>query len=45
VADRLAKQDDQLALEARLSWISYARRQLVPLLAESPGKAGTGESA
>ena len=39
VAERLAKQDDQLALEARLSWITYARRQLVPLLSEGSGEA------
>jgi DNA-binding PadR family transcriptional regulator len=42
VAERLAKQDDQLALEARLSWIAYARRQLAPLLAERSGEAGHG---
>jgi DNA-binding PadR family transcriptional regulator len=39
VADRLAKQEEQLSLEARLSWIGYARRQLAPLLAERPGEA------
>jgi hypothetical protein len=40
VADRLAKQEDQLSLEARLSWIGYARRQLAPLLAERSKEAG-----
>jgi DNA-binding PadR family transcriptional regulator len=41
VADRLAKQEDQLALEARLSWIGYARRQLAPLLQEGSEQEGS----
>lgn len=40
MADRLAKQDDQLTLEARLSWINYARRQLKPLLSERVPREG-----
>jgi DNA-binding PadR family transcriptional regulator len=42
VAERLADQDEQLALGARLSWIRYARRELEALLDESP-KRGPGK--
>jgi len=34
VAHRLADHDEQLALEARLTWIRYARRELSTLLEE-----------
>jgi DNA-binding PadR family transcriptional regulator len=37
IANRLADQDEQLALEARLSWIRYARRELTALVDE-PGE-------
>jgi DNA-binding PadR family transcriptional regulator len=37
VAHRLADQDEQLALEARLSWIRYARRELTALVDEDGG--------
>lgn len=36
VAHRLAEQDEELALEARLSWIRYAREELADLLKEQP---------
>jgi DNA-binding PadR family transcriptional regulator len=39
VAHRLADQDEQLALEARLSWIRYARRELTALVEEA-GEGG-----
>ena len=39
VAFRLADQDEQLALEARLSWIRYARRELNALV-EQGGQGG-----
>jgi DNA-binding PadR family transcriptional regulator len=34
VAHRLAEQDEQLTLEARLSWIRYAREELADMLEE-----------
>jgi DNA-binding PadR family transcriptional regulator len=34
VAHRLAEQDEQLTLEARLSWIRYAREELADMLKE-----------
>jgi DNA-binding PadR family transcriptional regulator len=37
VAERLAEQDAQLALEARLSWIRYAREELAELVEQRPG--------
>jgi hypothetical protein len=41
VATRLAEEDEQLALEARLSWIRYARRELSAVLGQ-PGTDDTG---
>lgn len=40
VALGLAHEEDKLALEARLSWIKYAREELRELLQQPPGKAG-----
>lgn len=40
VAERLAGEDEQLSLEARLSWISFARRELEALVA---GRIDGGE--
>jgi DNA-binding PadR family transcriptional regulator len=40
VAQRLAEQDEELALEARLSWIRYAREELGDLLEQRPEGAG-----
>jgi len=37
VAQRLAEEDEHLALEARLSWIRYARRELLAMIDERPG--------
>jgi hypothetical protein len=37
VAERLAEEDEHLALEARLSWIRYARRELAALIEERDG--------
>lgn len=42
VAERLADQDDQLAMGARLSWIEYARRELQALLEERAKEARQG---
>lgn len=36
LASRLADQDEQLALEAKLSWIRYAREELADLLQQCP---------
>lgn len=36
MADRLADQDEQLALQARLSWIRYARHELTALRKDPP---------
>jgi DNA-binding PadR family transcriptional regulator len=40
VANRLAEQDEQLTLEARLSWIRYAREELAELLEERAREGG-----
>ena len=43
VAHRLADRDEQLGLEARLSWIRYARRELTTILEQPASEAGPGE--
>ncbi|MCL2769867.1 MAG: PadR family transcriptional regulator [Solirubrobacterales bacterium] len=40
VAERLAGRDEELSLGARLSWIKYAREELVELLSEQPQGSG-----
>jgi DNA-binding PadR family transcriptional regulator len=40
VANRLADQDEQLTLEARLSWIRYAREELADLQDEDANEEG-----
>jgi DNA-binding PadR family transcriptional regulator len=42
VAERLAEEDEHLALEARLSWIRYARHELAALIEQSAGEAQQG---
>jgi DNA-binding PadR family transcriptional regulator len=41
MAERLADQDEQLALQARLSWIRYARHELIELADQRPGEDRT----
>jgi hypothetical protein len=43
VAERLAEQDAQLALEARLSWIRYAREELAELVKQQRAQGGRRE--
>jgi DNA-binding PadR family transcriptional regulator len=40
VAHRLADQDEQLSVQARLSWIRYAREELAELLELGSGEGG-----
>lgn len=42
VANRLAEQDEELALEARLSWIRYAREELGDLVKERQEETDRG---
>jgi DNA-binding PadR family transcriptional regulator len=40
MAERLADQDEQLALQARLSWIRYARHELAGIVERRPDEGG-----